>query len=211
MPSPNHLSIPSPTSPLSTSYPPAHVVHVIHHSKHHHSKHKSKDKDKKKSRSKSRERTHSHSHSHQAIVYSPSHLDVPSPISMRPPSPMFSSQTLIHPQRQRTYSQPITPSTYKQTKPITATLNHKHSYNVLQKARPQLIPPPVAYSYPPHNSSTPFPGSLKPLHGILKPSGQLLDTPNPAFQHSKCTGRKKALCVRILFFSSHKFRLNLLD
>jgi len=199
MPSPSHLSTPTSTSPLSTSFPP--VVHVIHHSKHHHSKHKHKDKDKRKSRSKSREReTHSHSHSHQAVVYSPSQLNVPSPIA--PPSPIFPPQTPSyphHPHRQRTYSQPVKPSPYMQTKPITIpTLNRKHSYNALHKPRPstsQQTLPPIAYSYSPHISSTALHAPSRPLHGILKPSGQPLDTPNPAFQYSRCTGRKKALCV----------------
>jgi hypothetical protein len=183
MPSP-HLPQPSPTLP--GSYPQAQVIHVIHHSAHH-TKHK-------KSKAAERDRLSPHLYAHK-LSHSTSQLNLSAP---RPiPFPKASSH------HQRTPSQPNTPAQVRYSDlPAVPFERQPSSSNVLQKRRPaislsstQQIIHPQLTPLSPHPLQLPSP--QKPLHGILKNknSTQQLQPLNANFQYSRCTGRKKAVCV----------------
>lgn len=197
MPSPRHHQ------PSPGTYPQPHVIHVIHHSAHH--KHKDSKDSKKKSKARSGSverdapspRVHSHklSHSHSTSQIKP--ISAPLPI----PFPKASNHPSPRPHHQRTPSQPSTPAQvrYAELPPVP----FERTSNVLQKRRrtislsstQQIIHPQLT----PHSPNPlPLPSPQKPLHGILKNknSTQQLQSPNVNFQYSRCTGRKKAVCVR---------------
>jgi len=199
MPSPQHHSQPSPTIP--GSYPQPHVIHVIHHSAHH-SPHDTKKKAKAKSGSVERGRQSPHLHSHKLPhSYSTSQLNLPSPI----PFPKASSHSSSHHPHhyQKSPSQPNTPAHVHYTDLPAVSFERKSSTsNVLQKRRPsislsstqQIIHPQLTPLSP---NPLQLPAPQKPLHGILKNKNSIQQLPplDAYFQYSRCTGRKKAVCV----------------
>lgn len=200
MPSPHLLH------PSSLPGPSSHFIHVIHHSVHHKRKDSKDAKKKPKPRSNSVEREDysphpssrnlSHSHSTSQI-----NLSLPRPIPF-PKSPSHSSAFSQH---QKPPSQPNTPAQVHYSDLLPVPFEHKRSRstsNVLQKRRPSISlsntqqvfhPQSAPYSPSPLQLSAP----QKPLHGILKNknSAQQLQPIHATFQYSKCTGRKRAVCV----------------
>lgn len=154
-------------------FPPSKVVHAIHHSKHHSSsKHKHNDHHKP-----SGHHGHSHSHSH-------SH-----PQSRRLPSPTPMTSFTISPST----SFPVpSPHVHFPAVPHHPPI-HSSNSNTLRKAPShgymQLQPLPVQFTNHTHNLvSKPKPHKHTPL-----PTQAL----NTDFQYSRCTGRRRALCVRV--------------
>ena len=216
MPSPHH-SQPSPTIP--GSYPQPQVIHVIHHSAHH-SKHDTKKKSKARSGSVERGRHSPHLPSHKlSHSFSTSQLNLslsaPRPI----PFPKAPSHPGSHSHHQRTPSQPNTPAqVHYSDLPSVAFERQPSTSNVLQKRRPaislsstqQIIHPQLT----PHSPNfLQLPASQKPLHGILKNknSTQQLAPLNANFQYSRCTGRKKAVCVCFSPSNSNIYLRSLID
>jgi hypothetical protein len=222
MPTPHHL----PPSPIAHgSYPQAQVIHVIHHSVHHKHKDSKESKKKSKARSESVEReghafhirTHKLSHSTSQINLP---LSSPRPI----PFPKAPSHPGSHPQHhhQKPPSRPNTPAQVHYADLPTVPFDRKQSTsNVLQKRRPsislsstqQIIYPATPLS----PNSLQLPSPQKPLHGILKNKNSIqqlqpLNTAN--FRYSRCTGRKKAVCVcifphRILIYVLHSLQIGI--
>jgi len=189
MPSPHH----SPSIP--GSYPQPHVIHVIHHSAHH-STQDTKKKAKSGSVERGRQSPHNLPHS-----YSTSQLNVPSPI---PFPKALSHSSSHHPHHhQKSPSQPNTPAQVHYADLPAVSFERKPSTSsVLQKRRPsislsstqQVIHPQLTPLSP---NPLRLPAPQKPLHGILKNknSTQQLLPLDAHFQYSRCTGRKKAVCV----------------
>lgn len=200
MPSPHHLH--------PSSMPgPSHFIHVIHHSVHHKRKDTKDPKKKLKTKSGSVEREGYSPHPtprNLSHSFSTSQINLSSP---RPiPFPKSPSHSSAFPQ-QNSPSQPNTPAQVHYSDLPPVPYEHKRSRstsmsNVLQKRRPTISLSNTQQVF--HPQSTPYsPSPLqllapqKPLHGILKNrnSTQQLQPPHATFQYSKCTGRKKAVCV----------------
>ena len=174
-------------------FPPNKVVHVIHHSKHH-----SSSKNKHNDHHKHSGHGHSHSHSHPHRIPSPSPM---SPFPISPSSsypvqnPQFNFPTVPHRPPIRSSSshnffRDPSPSPHVHFAVPHRPPNRSRSSSALFKA--------ASHS---HNESKPH--STKHSHKRLtKPAPALAPLPNPDFQYSKCTGRRRALCVRLPFFFS---------
>jgi len=184
-PYPHHLRTPSPMH-FQPQYPPnqipTQVIHVIHHSERHSKQQKY--------------RQHSHSQS---------------------PSNSMPSTSVTLP-----FPSPITPSTsYNSAPPTTST----HQQRVHFSTKPPSIVPPI--SARPRVNSVPERSREREQarHAVLRkptpdgrgrtqshshsqpqpqPGRKPADPLNPNFQYSKCTGRKRALCVS-RFFPSYSF------
>jgi hypothetical protein len=175
---------------VSTPFPPTKVVHhVVHHSKHHSSS-KNKHNDHHK---------HSHSHSQPRRTPSPMPSFPISPSASFPvQNPQFRFPTVPHRPPHRSSSshglrRAPSPSPHVHfAVPHHRPPNRSRSSNALfQAAAPgynQFAPPP-RHSTKHHSNRLTKPAPL----------------PNPDFQYSKCTGRRRALCVCLhsfFFFAS---------
>ena len=180
-------------------FPPTRVVHVVHHSKHHSSS-KNKHNDHHKHSGHGHSHSHSHTHSHSQHHRMPS----PSPMSSFPiatstsfplPSPQFHFPTVPH-------RPPIRSSKSHALLEVPSSSPHVHfavphrppirssSSNALYK---------VASSGH-NNQSKPHP-KQSTKHTLTK-RPPLPVTPqalHPDFQYSKCTGRRRALCVCVFW------------
>ena len=181
-------SYPSMSRAVQEPFPPTKVVHVIHHSKHHSS---SKNKHKHSGHGHS----HSHSHSH------PRRMPSPSPMTSFPISPSTS-----FPVQSPQFSFPAVPH--------HPQIRSSSSHGILKvpSASPHVhfsAPhrPPVRSSSsnglhkaasPSHHHSKPAPKQSS-KHNVLTKRNPLPVKPlHPDFQYSKCTGRRRALCVCLL-------------
>lgn len=170
-----------------TPFPPANVVHIIHHSKHHSSS-KNKHNDHHKHSG------HGHSHSHSQ----PRRMPSPSPMSSFPitpstsfplPSPQFRFPAVPH-------DPPIRSSKSHALLKAPSSNPHVHfdvphrppnwssnsNAKVASSGYNQVKPPPKQSTKHTLTKRPPLP--VKPL--------------TPDFQYSNCTGRRRALCVCLL-------------
>ena len=163
-------------------FPP--TVHVIHHSKHHSS---SKNKHHKHSG-----HGHSHSKSHPRRMPSPSPMTsfpISPSTSLPVQSPQFLFPTVPHRPQIRSSSSHGILKAPSASPHVHFTVPHRppvrsSSSNGLYKA-----------ASPSHNQSKP-PPKQSTKHNVLTKRTPLPVKPlNPDFQYSKCTGRRRALCV----------------
>jgi hypothetical protein len=186
-------AIPSPAPFLPTN--------VIHHSKHHSSKHNNDHHNKHPGHGHSHSHHHSHSHPHR----------VPSP------SPFPITPSASYPVQQ-------SPQFHFPAVPHRPPIQHSNSHGALRAPSPSPFSPHVHFSVPHHhrppirsNSSNNLFNAAAAVSGhnhqlikpppkhstkhnthtnrLTKPLYNPTPTPHPDFQYSKCTGRRKALCV----------------
>ena len=165
-------------------FPPNKVVHVIHHSKHH-----SSSKNKHNDHHKHSGHGHSHSHSHS---HSQSRMPSPSPMSSFPISPS-ASFPVWNPQVQF----PVIPP-----RPLRSSSSHalldvpspsRHVHFPAEPHRPPFRSSSSNALFNAASSGTGHNHLIKP-----HPKQSSVKHPNPDFQYSKCTGRRRALCVCLL-------------
>ena len=186
---------------------------AIHHSKHHHSSSKHKHNN---DHHKGHGHSHSHHHSH------PHRMPSPSPISPYLITPSASFPPVQNPQF------------HFPTVPHRPAIKHSHSHGILRVPSPiqsphvHFVVPPSPHHRPPNRSNSsnnlinatstghnhlikpPPKHSTKP-HTPAKRITKPIPTPHPDFQYSKCTGRRRALCVCFfLIFNSPKLTFDLL-
>ncbi|KIM47214.1 hypothetical protein M413DRAFT_440710 [Hebeloma cylindrosporum] len=178
---PAHIQPPSPMHSQS-QYPPnqvpTQVIHVIHHSQHH-SKHK-----------KHRKRSHSQSPSNSTPSPNVT-FPFPSPIT---PSTSYHSAPSPSAQQQQPHvhfsSKPpsIVPQTTTSVRPRVNSVPEREREREQPRQAVLRKPPPDARGRTQSHSQ-----SQSQLQTGKKP----VDPLNPNFQYSRCTGRKRALCIGI--------------